>query len=726
MKTWLKSNRFPLALAAIYVILALAYGLANPPFEATDEIRHFRYVRYLVINHSLPPVSAEASKQYQAHHPPLYYILAAVLTAPIPHQVDADYTPPINPFWGFRYYEPSIDNKNQYLHAPDERWPFSSGNTLAVFVARWLSTLFGLGLVYLAYRLGRLVFPNQPALALGSMAFVAFNPTVLHSASSVNNDTAAAFFGAWAIVEAVRVAQGQATRWTALRFALALGLGLMSKASVGALTGLALVAWLVPLRQNWRGVLRDALIVLAVLVIVTGWWFVRNYLASGDLMGLSDYQSAWQGNSDQAALIRNALAGLPYAWTTLWARFDYGQIVVPDWAYNLWGVAVLLVAVGLVRAGRRVWSAGFWVAVAGLGLSLAGWGALMLTIPATSHARHILYAFPALGLLFAAGLSYLWPRFNFALWAGALLNLLFALYALFAYFAPAFAYPAIVAALPAQAYPASADFEGAAEIVGYQLTPANALPGGQVDVTVYWKPLAQTATPLQVFVHLVDSQGVIAAQRDTYPGLGQAVTTTWQVGQVFADTYRVYLPDTIYAPETATVKVGLWSVAESRPLTVENSDSVAVGAVSLQPNPGDLPNATDINYNNTAHLVGYSLDKRVLSPGGSFILQTYWRTEQKLDFKYSLYAHVVGNDGRVWALADSLILPFTTEWDPTKTNGESRTITLAPDTPPGQFTLELGLIHGDKTAQVRLPVLAPDGHGLGDHIELARIRVLPK
>src|SRR5258706_4609990 len=105
MKNWLQSNRFPLTLAAAYAVLALAYGVANPPFEATDEIRHFRYVRYIAVNGGLPPVSVETSRDLQAHHPPLYYALAALLTAPIPSQVWPDYTPPVNPFWGVCYYE---------------------------------------------------------------------------------------------------------------------------------------------------------------------------------------------------------------------------------------------------------------------------------------------------------------------------------------------------------------------------------------------------------------------------------------------------------------------------------------------------------------------------------------------------------------------------------------------------------------------------------------------
>ncbi|MEK7786262.1 MAG: hypothetical protein AAB658_12695, partial [Chloroflexota bacterium] len=174
--------------------LALSYSFANPPFEAVDEIRHFHYVRYLTLNQALPPVSAESSRELQAHHPPLYYALAALITAPVQSEAGPDYTPPLNPFWGFRYFEPSTDNKNQYLHSPDERWQFT-GATLIVYLGRWLSMLFGLGTVLMTYRLSRVLFPDRPGLALGAMSFVAFNPMFLHGSASLNNDTAVAFFG---------------------------------------------------------------------------------------------------------------------------------------------------------------------------------------------------------------------------------------------------------------------------------------------------------------------------------------------------------------------------------------------------------------------------------------------------------------------------------------------------------------------------------------------------
>ncbi|MEK7276222.1 MAG: glycosyltransferase family 39 protein, partial [Chloroflexota bacterium] len=714
--------------------LAIAYGFANPPFEAADEIRHFRYVRYLALNQSLPPVSAEASAQLQAHHPPLYYALAALISAPVQSGAAADYSPPINPFWGFRYFEPSNDNKNQYLHAPDERWQFT-GTTLVLYLGRWLSTLFGLGTVLMAHRMGRDLFPDRPFIALGTMAFVAFNPMFLHGSASLNNDTAAAFFGAWVIAEAAAIAQYGSTRGRAVALGAALGLGIISKASVIPLTVVAAVAFFLPrisrigeLVRVIRGIRgRDFLVAFGVAAALSGWWFARNTLQTGDAMGLNDYQSAWVGQADRARLIGEALSGLPYAWTTFWGRFDYGQVVMPAWVYGGMGVACALGVAGLIRARNELRARGMVIVALAIAVSLAGWGALMITIPATANARLIFQIFPALGLLLTLGWRGLLPSkyqdtklLGFGIWG---LGFSFSLFALFGYLVPAFAYPRSVASLPGGATPASANFEGAAEIVGYQISSVEAQPGDELDVTVFWKPLAQTASPLQVFVHLVDSQGIIAAQRDTYPGLGNAVTTIWRVGQIFADTYRVFLPDTAYAPETLTARVGLWNNGENRPLITNESDALDVGTVQLQPRVGGAPNPISIIFANQMELVGYALDSRVVTPGATVLLTTYWNATAP-DSDYWAYAHLVGADGRIWAIADSVILPPVTLWRRGETQSEMRQIVLAPDTPPGQYTLEFGLTRILNPGQERLGVLADDGHEVGDHIELAKILVV--
>jgi len=742
----------PITISISFVLLALAYNFATPNFEGIDEIRHFRYVRYIALNRSLPPVSIESSKEMQAHHPPLYYVLSALITSPIQSDADSTYTPPPNPFWGFRYYEPSLDNKNQYLHAPDERWQLN-GTTLIVYLARFVSLLFGLGTVIMAYRLGRLLFDDD-TLAFSVMAFVAFNPMFLHGSSTINNNTIAAFFGSWVIADSVAIARGDHTRTRAITLGIAMGFGILSIASVLTLFPIIFIAyffaWWKISASNRQSLIPNLPITLLLITTISGWWFARNYIQSGDVMGLSEYRSAWTGEANFTRRLGEALSGLPYAWTTFWARFNYGQIVLPDVIYRTITVLCGLSLVGLIRAlikrperspegaqsrdamnapfdfvwqtlPRSAQGASLLIIIFSIVISLAGWGALMITIPATANARLVFQIFPALGALLVLGWHELFNRegreerkdnkkkFS-ALLALSAVNFLFALYALIFYLAPAYAYPAAITSLPPDAKLASANFEGAAEIVGYRISKDSAQAGDSVDVTIFWRPLVPTVSPFPAFVHLVDRQRIIAAQRDTYHGLGAAPSHQWRVGVTFADVYRVYIPETAYAPETLTVRVGMWNPIENRPLITRDNDALDIGTIQLAPKP------LAINFANHVTLIGYDVERRVLKPGDTLTLVTRWRATNP-DKEYWWYAHLVGLDRKIWKIANG---PFTPQLTLNELRTETRNISLPNDLPNGQYFVEVGVT---SDGQRKIGILASDGRQVGDYVDVMRVRV---
>ena len=155
---------FLLVLGA-YMALTITYSLNSPLYESTDELRHFRYVRHIAVYYDLP-VQQSGAPRAQSHHPPLYYVLGALVSGWIPVAQDVYYTPIENPFWGYRNWEVGNDNKNQYLHGDDERFPFH-GIALAVYVVRWMTVLTGAGVVWVTYRIGREIFPDRSTLAIG-------------------------------------------------------------------------------------------------------------------------------------------------------------------------------------------------------------------------------------------------------------------------------------------------------------------------------------------------------------------------------------------------------------------------------------------------------------------------------------------------------------------------------------------------------------------------------
>jgi hypothetical protein len=130
-----------------------------------------------------------------------------------------------------------------------------------------------------------------------------------------------------------------------------------------------------------------------------------------------------------------------------------------------------------------------------------------------------------------------------------------------------------------------------------------------------------------------------------------------------------------------------------------------------------------VNFGGRVELVGYELDRRTVAPGDSLGMTAYWQ-RLAVESDYWAYAHVVGVDGSIWAIGDSVILPPATAWQEGEVIREARILRLAEDAPPGLYEIEFGVTRVDENGQRRLPVLAPDGHEIGDHIVLTTIRVL--
>ena len=95
---------------------------------------------------------------------------------------------------------------------------------------------------------------------------------------------------------------------------------------------------------------------------------------------------------------------------------------------------------------------------------------------------------------------------------------------------------------------------------GYTLGETILRPGDIVEVTLFW----QTAVPLQtrykVFLHLLDENGNLVSQRDSEPGGGLALTTTWQPGEVILDNHGLLIPSDL-PPGSYQLQLGLYDLA---------------------------------------------------------------------------------------------------------------------------------------------------------------------
>ena len=744
----------------LFVALGLAYSVINPLHEATDELRHYRFVRYIATYHTLP-VQGEGACRFQSHHPPLFYLLGALATGWIETGRDVCHTPPENPFWAYRYADVGVDNKNMYLHGADEAFPWT-GEALAAHIIRSLNVLIGAGTVWLTWAAGRTIWPRRRALAAGSAAFVAFNPMFLYMSGAINNDVIAAFSGAAVLLACLRLLRDpDGLRWQwGLILGAVYGLALMSKFNMVVVALLiALAATCVAWRQrHWRQWFVVGFLTIVVAAAIAGWWFVRNQLLYGEPTGLRVLAELW-GARDPAASLPIALSELPYAWTTLWARFGFGQIPLPEPFYDAlrWIVrgSLLGLFIPLLRGRReappRDPPIGLiaFLAINAL-LAFAVLFNYMLVSPAGAMGRFFFPGLPALSLLIFYGLSR-WASLLHPLRrrlptpkkevgpsiTGALAiiangaMILFSVVALFGYLAPAYARPAAYEAGAPIPNEVNVHFDEFATLRGYRLSARTVQPGQPLDVHLYWEVHGHPPGNFLLFLHLIDEAGTMVTQRDTHPGTGNFPTSQWRPGDRFVDSVRLHVPETAYTPVTATLRVGLYATTYRLGISGPNGeglgDSLALATLELQPRTdlypgaGRYPNPLDQNFDNEVRLIGYEYGRRLLVPGDGLDVTLYWEALKSDSPGYVTRVRMLDEAGQVVATSDAQLRPSATSWTAGDVFADRHLVPLDHELPPASYTMEVALLDG--ASQKRLNIVADDGHWIDDRLKLARIRV---
>ncbi len=256
------------------------------------------------------------------------------------------------------------------------------------------------------------------------------------------------------------------------------------------------------------------------------------------------------------------------------------------------------------------------------------------------------------------------------------------------------------------------------------------MPGDQIDVTVTWQVIRPTDVPYAVFIHMINPQGVIVAQRDTYTGLGNYPSHWWRPGHIFTETYRVFVPETAYAPEEAYVQIGLYNAERGRlPVSgVDAPDSALhLGEVAIRSDPdATYPNQLYVNFSGHFALRGYTIEPRALAAGETTTITLYWQAlappadEDQMVFTQVLegWNALAGADG-----PPHVEVPSTRAWQSGAVYVDRRDLSLPPDIAPGIYEIWVGWYGG--AGGPRLHIIAEDGRILDDYLVLGNIRVLP-
>ena len=406
------ANGYAIALAIMTLLLSIIYGVVTPLWEGSDEPIHFDFVKYVADQRRLPSLHDEGAVLGQTLQPPFYYAIGAALIQGIDTS-DIDSVREMNPYFiGLRIGE----EPNYAIHSDREAFPWR-GTTLAVHLVRALSALWGSLTVLAAFQIGRELWPGAAGPALGTAAIVGLTPGFIRINSYVTNDSLAVALIAWTIWATLRMVKEEVTIVRSLIVGVLLGLSLLTKQTALFVlpvlaVGLGKAAYE---RRSWRPVTVGLMGIGLPVLLLTGWWYVRNIRLYGDPWGSSIYfqHAAFEG-----------FPPLTLEWTgqqlvelhqRFWGRFGWGTIPMDPWIYwvPLVAMAIALVAwiVTLLSRWRReeLATAGELSVAIWLGLFIAANGVWFLAFasrmgPVGLQSRYLYPTFACLAALLAGGI----------------------------------------------------------------------------------------------------------------------------------------------------------------------------------------------------------------------------------------------------------------------------------------------------------------------------------
>lgn len=750
----LRPHWIAVSILVVRAALGVFYSAAIPIWEAPDEPGHYEYARYIAIRHALPQAGDPDAEQISERmQPPLYYLLGALSISWI--NTSDDLRPRLNPFytWGT-----GTGGVNYAVHSDSEAFPYQ-GTVLAVHVLRLLSVALSLVGIVCTYLVGLTIAPTRRGIAIGAMATHAFWPQFLFNGSVITNDVLASAVGSAVTLVMIRMLRGRASVLQVPTLALVLGLGLLSKLNTIALLPIAAFVVFKEAMTRLRGSdLRHRLYwgcsaLAGGLALVVSWQVLQQMphvvvplvikdapFSSGVVSRLAEVSAGLDLITLQRAV--------SHTFKTFLGPFGWANLPMEPVLSDMYAVLLVLALVGILLFFVRRRSEPSPISVAVLSAELlAVLGLCVLLVAASDKqvwvapGRYLLPAMSAFSVLLFIGCEEL-SRFGKVSPLPILLTIALTSLAVvipFRYIMPAYARPTLLS--PGDVYDlqhqVSVKFADRIQLLAYELDRTEIRPRGVAQLTLYWRALASMDQDYTVCVRLLGPNGEAAGEADcTYPGRGNYATSLWEVGDIFADVYYLKLSRGFPQPSFVRINVAVFRYPEEEYLLVTDPQGARVGqsatfgrlkVASPEEFAPDITHHLSYNLGDTMALVGYEL-VGTPSPGSTLTVKLYWKSLAATGEDYTVFVHVVDQDGQLWAQHDSQPRNNTYPtglWDEGEIVEDERGLSLPVDIPAGTYEIRVGMYLLD-TMQ-RLPAVDDQGNRRRDDtIVLTEVAIEPQ
>lgn len=442
-----------LLVLALFLAFGIGYNAKTPKWNAPEEPAHYNYIRSIaedatlpvlkpgdwnleyqsdLISKKFPPGSSIDGIRYEAHQPPLYYLLLTPVysaTAPL-------------------------------------------GQDAQVAVLRFISTLFGAATVLMVYLIGRELFLRRRWMAVLAAACAAMVPMFCFINASISNDSLANLVASATVFACLRTlrhsksqdmpqvsrdSSKQGTWWIApALLGVLLGVALLTKVTIYMTIVIVALTLFWRSREcgrpKWRRFGASCGIALGIALAISGWWFVRNAVVYGglDFAGIRFHDQVVVGQPLSGTWTWDTVRHLfTTTFQSFWAQFGWMGIPADGRTFAVYATLTVVAGLGLglllwrVASGRTTPTLLQWQALSlcllCFVLAVAGHVWWNLTY-VQAQGRYLFPGLSAVALLIMLGWSQLAPARLRLIWAPILPVALLVLnaYCLLRVLAPAF------------------------------------------------------------------------------------------------------------------------------------------------------------------------------------------------------------------------------------------------------------------------------------------------
>jgi hypothetical protein len=286
------------------------------------------------------------------------------------------------------------------------------------------------------------------------------------------------------------------------------------------------------------------------------------------------------------------------------------------------------------------------------------------------------------------------------------------------------------AEIPAEVRRVDLTYDGKLYLIGYHLEKSSVQAGEWLPITLYWQAKQPIVQNYSTFVHLLDPTGQALAQSNTYPDQGKWPTSLLKPGQILPDRHTIFVPPDLEsrAPLATQLALGIFEFTDPARTAKPARDASGQTVVPIVPGPPLLPNQwpqpdpaqpLDVTFGDQIRLIGHDPIHENWEPGAQLPLTLYWETLAPPGRALNLFIHLVEpNSQTQMAGFDGPPAFPTTYWQDGYTITDSRTLTLPPDLPPGEYQLLIGWYDLETLTRLNTPN--------GDALVLFTVSITPK